>query len=150
MYIYVIDIYTQAGGIIQGELYINPSTFHIHTISYLFFRNAAARPRKASGKHKIAFENDTTARRRKRNERKKHLFITAYELATIAGGSIIVPYTDLNNRTWVYCNNDSLYEEYTTVGLKPTGTDHVRCDDSGTTTCAHLSHFNTPSSTPAT
>ena len=66
----------------------------------------------------------------KRSKRKRNLFTKAFELATITGGKIFVSYEDELGKTWVFCNDDSLYADYYGQGLHPTN-NHARCLSDG-------------------
>ena len=88
---------------------------------------------KPVGPHRIAFDPVLNSRRKKRNDRKKSLFIKAHELAVITGGSILVHYYDrLNNRVWAYASDDQLWQKYVSVGVRyHAGT--TRCNSNGVT-----------------
>ena len=55
---------------------------------------------------------DATERRKCRNERKRTICTKAHELVQKCGGSILVHYKDENDKNWIYCSDEDMYNTY--------------------------------------
>ena len=53
---------------------------------------------------------DATERRKCRNEKKRTNCTKALELVQKCGGSILVQYKDENDKNWIYCSDEDMYD----------------------------------------